>query len=293
MRFAKYRGEDEMDAMDFLPMFREKLKLLEMDDKLMNRSVNEGFSGGEKKRNEILQMAVLEPRLAILDETDSGLDIDALRIVAKGVNAMRSTDRAMLVVTHYQRLLELHRSGFCSCAGGWTHRALGRTGIGARTRRDGLRLDGNQTFSCLSRGISGDYCARTLHSYLESFSEFEGTAVGQGTCHGYGSFAAKPSPISAKLAFLRLTMKTGDLPMSLQFRERVSPEAGCAITITPQQLKSWRVGGSRLPTCVSRWTTLHRNYRCLSKLENVKVAGLANELSSNPKFDRTAFRALR
>jgi Fe-S cluster assembly ATP-binding protein len=101
----KYRGEEEMDAMDFLPMLRQKLKLLEMDDKLLNRSVNEAFSGGEKKRNEILQMAVLEPKLAILDETDSGLDIDALRIVAQGVNAMRSPDRAILVVTHYQRLL--------------------------------------------------------------------------------------------------------------------------------------------------------------------------------------------
>jgi Fe-S cluster assembly ATP-binding protein len=101
----KYRGQEEVDAMDFLPMFREKLKLLEMDEKLMNRSVNEGFSGGEKKRNEILQMAVLEPSLAVLDETDSGLDIDALKVVAKGVNAMRSPDRAMLVVTHYQRLL--------------------------------------------------------------------------------------------------------------------------------------------------------------------------------------------
>ena len=101
----KYRGQEEMDAMDFLPMFREKLKLLDMDEKLMNRSVNEGFSGGEKKRNEILQMAVLEPKLAILDETDSGLDIDALRIVAKGVTAMRSPERGMLVVTHYQRLL--------------------------------------------------------------------------------------------------------------------------------------------------------------------------------------------
>ncbi len=100
-----HRGLDEMDAMDFLPFYREKLKLLDMDEKLMNRSVNEGFSGGEKKRNEILQMAVLEPQLAILDETDSGLDIDALRIVAQGVNAMRSSDRAMLVVTHYQRLL--------------------------------------------------------------------------------------------------------------------------------------------------------------------------------------------
>ncbi len=100
-----HHGLDEMDAIDFLPFYREKLQLLEMDEKLMNRSVNEGFSGGEKKRNEILQMAVLEPKLAILDETDSGLDIDALRVVAQGVNAMRSPDRAMLVVTHYQRLL--------------------------------------------------------------------------------------------------------------------------------------------------------------------------------------------
>jgi Fe-S cluster assembly ATP-binding protein len=101
----KYRGQDEMDAMDFLPVLREKAKLLEMDEKLINRSVNESFSGGEKKRNEILQMAMLEPRLAILDETDSGLDIDALRTVARGVNAMRDPQRAMLIVTHYQRLL--------------------------------------------------------------------------------------------------------------------------------------------------------------------------------------------
>jgi Fe-S cluster assembly ATP-binding protein len=102
----KYRGLDEMDAMDFLPMLRQKLKLLDMDDKLLNRSVNEAFSGGEKKRNEILQMAVLEPKLAILDETDSGLDIDALKIVAQGVNSMRTPERAILVVTHYQRLLD-------------------------------------------------------------------------------------------------------------------------------------------------------------------------------------------
>jgi Fe-S cluster assembly ATP-binding protein len=101
----KHRGEDEMDAMDFLPLYREKLKLLEMDEKLMNRSLNEGFSGGEKKRNEILQMAVLEPKLAILDETDSGLDIDALKIVAQGVSAMRDPQRAIVLVTHYQRLL--------------------------------------------------------------------------------------------------------------------------------------------------------------------------------------------
>jgi Fe-S cluster assembly ATP-binding protein len=101
----KHRGEDELDAMDFLPQFREKMKILEMDEKMMNRSVNEGFSGGEKKRNEILQLAMLQPKLAILDETDSGLDIDALRIVAQGVNAMRAKDRAFLVITHYQRLL--------------------------------------------------------------------------------------------------------------------------------------------------------------------------------------------
>jgi Fe-S cluster assembly ATP-binding protein len=101
----KYHGGDEMDAMDFIPLYRERMKLLEMDEKFTNRSVNEGFSGGEKKRNEILQMALLEPKLAILDETDSGLDIDALRIVAKGVNAMRNPKRAMIVVTHYQRLL--------------------------------------------------------------------------------------------------------------------------------------------------------------------------------------------
>ena len=101
----KFRGEEEMDAMDFLPYFREKLKLLEMDEKLMNRSLNEGFSGGEKKRNEVLQMSILQPKLAVLDETDSGLDIDALRIVANGVNALRSPERSFLVVTHYQRLL--------------------------------------------------------------------------------------------------------------------------------------------------------------------------------------------
>ena len=101
----KYRGQEELDAMDFLPLLKEKMQLLDMDERFLNRSVNEGFSGGEKKRNEIVQMAVLEPKLAILDETDSGLDIDALKIVAKGVNTMRSKDRAIVLVTHYQRLL--------------------------------------------------------------------------------------------------------------------------------------------------------------------------------------------
>ncbi|MDD9799760.1 MAG: Fe-S cluster assembly ATPase SufC [Gammaproteobacteria bacterium] len=102
----KHRGEAELDAMDFLRRAREKLALMKMKDEFLHRAVNEGFSGGEKKRNEVFQMAVLEPRLAILDETDSGLDIDALKIVADGVNNLRSTERAFLIVTHYQRLLD-------------------------------------------------------------------------------------------------------------------------------------------------------------------------------------------
>jgi Fe-S cluster assembly ATP-binding protein len=102
----KARGEPELDAMDFLALVREKAKRVEMDEKLLQRAVNEGFSGGEKKRNEILQMAILEPRLAVLDETDSGLDIDALRVVANGVNALRGPQRSMLLITHYQRLLD-------------------------------------------------------------------------------------------------------------------------------------------------------------------------------------------
>ena len=101
----KYRGEEELDAMQFMAMVKEKLKILHMDPTLLQRPVNEGFSGGEKKRNEIFQMAVLNPRLAILDETDSGLDIDAIKAVSEGVNALRSPDRAVIVVTHYQRLL--------------------------------------------------------------------------------------------------------------------------------------------------------------------------------------------
>jgi Fe-S cluster assembly ATP-binding protein len=108
----KYHGQDELDAMDFLPLYKERMKLLEMNEQFTNRSVNEGFSGGEKKRNEILQLSMLEPKLAILDETDSGLDIDALRIVAQGVNSMRSKDRGFLVITHYQRLLDYIKTDF-------------------------------------------------------------------------------------------------------------------------------------------------------------------------------------
>ncbi len=102
----KHRGEEELNAVEFLKLIKEKAALVEMDEAFLYRSINEGFSGGEKKRNEILQMALLQPTLSILDETDSGLDIDALKIVAKGVNTLRGDDRAMLVVTHYQRLLD-------------------------------------------------------------------------------------------------------------------------------------------------------------------------------------------
>jgi Fe-S cluster assembly ATP-binding protein len=102
----KHRGEPEIDAMGFMALIRDKMALLGMDQALMSRPVNDGFSGGEKKRNEIFQMAVLEPKLAILDETDSGLDIDALKVVASGVNALRGPDRSAIVVTHYQRLLD-------------------------------------------------------------------------------------------------------------------------------------------------------------------------------------------
>ena len=101
----KHRGEPEVDAFEFLSLVKSKMKLMQMDDSFLNRGVNEGFSGGEKKRNEVLQMAILEPALAILDETDSGLDIDALKVVANGVNSLRSPERSMVVVTHYQRLL--------------------------------------------------------------------------------------------------------------------------------------------------------------------------------------------
>ena len=102
----KHNGLDEVDAMDFLTIVKDKIKLLQMDEKFLYRAVNEGFSGGEKKRNEILQAAILEPKLCILDETDSGLDIDALKIVAEGINSLRSPDRSFLMITHYQRLLD-------------------------------------------------------------------------------------------------------------------------------------------------------------------------------------------
>src|SRR5512135_1687374 len=144
----KHRGLPEFDAMDFLQLVRDKMQLLGMDDKLLPRAVNEGFSGGEKKRNEILQMAVLEPRLAILDETDSGLDIDALKLVADGVNGMRNAERAIVLVTHYQRLLDfivpdvvhvLSQGRIVKSGGAELARELEQHGYGVFEERDALR----------------------------------------------------------------------------------------------------------------------------------------------------------
>ena len=137
----KHLGLPELDAMEFMTLVQEKAKLLEIDKSMLNRAVNEGFSGGEKKRNEIFQMAVLEPKLAILDETDSGLDIDALKLVADGVNAMRSPDRAIHRRDPLPAAAELHRAGLRARAERTADREVGRQGAGAGARREGLRLD--------------------------------------------------------------------------------------------------------------------------------------------------------
>ncbi len=140
MKSANRKGEPELDAMEFLTLVKDKMKLLELNEDLLKRSVNEGFSGGEKKRNEIFQMAVLEPKLAILDETDSGLDIDALKIVSSGVNKLKRADNAQLVITHYQRLLNYIVPDFVHVLvdGRIVHR---RQGTRAGTRSERLRLD--------------------------------------------------------------------------------------------------------------------------------------------------------
>ena len=138
----KHQGLPDLDAMDFLALVKEKMALMEMDQSLLNRAVNTGFSGGEKKRNEIFQMAVLEPKLAILDETDSGLDIDALKIVANGVNALRSPDARHDRGDALPAAAELHRAGFRARAGRGPHREIGRQGTGAGAGRIRLRGDG-------------------------------------------------------------------------------------------------------------------------------------------------------
>ena len=135
----KTRGEPELSTPEFMKRVRDAAAKLSIDQEMLRRPVNVGFSGGEKKRNEILQMALLEPKLAVLDETDSGLDIDALKVVADGVNRLRSPERAMIVITHYQRLLEPHRAGRRARAVQGPHRAHRRQGAGARARGQGLR----------------------------------------------------------------------------------------------------------------------------------------------------------
>ena len=153
----KARGEEESTPMDFLDLLEEKLKLVEWGPEIMSRAVNSGFSGGEKKRNEILQMAVLEPKLAILDETDSGLDIDALRIVAGGVNALRQgPDNATIVVTHYQRLLNYIVPDYVHVLCRRPDREVGRQGAGARARGEGLRVAGGQAVGGSVRERSRD-----------------------------------------------------------------------------------------------------------------------------------------
>jgi Fe-S cluster assembly ATP-binding protein len=140
----KYRASPKLDAMDFLDLVKDRLTTLHIDSDLMKRPVNEGFSGGEKKRNEIFQMLVLQPTLAVLDETDSGLDIDALKTVAEGVNAMRGPERAIVVVTHYQRLLNYIVPDFVHVLSEGRIVEVGRQGAGARARREGLRLAGGR-----------------------------------------------------------------------------------------------------------------------------------------------------
>jgi len=131
----KSRGEEEIDAVDFLSMIREKLKMVALDESFIHRPVNDGFSGGEKKRNEILQMIALEPKLSILDETDSGLDIDALKIVAKGVNDFRSPERSFILITHYQRILNY------MCTNEWKNCQIRNYGVGKRSGEKRLFLD--------------------------------------------------------------------------------------------------------------------------------------------------------
>jgi Fe-S cluster assembly ATP-binding protein len=135
----KYRGEEELDSVGFLKLVREKLKILHIGDELLHRAVNEGFSGGEKKRNEIFQMAVLEPQLAILDETDSGLDIDALKTVAEGVNRLRSPERAIILVTHYQRLLDFIKPDHVHVLAGGQIVASGGPELALRLEEEGYQ----------------------------------------------------------------------------------------------------------------------------------------------------------
>ena len=166
----KHRGEEELDAMDFMALVRDRMKQLDIDETLMNRPVNEGFSGGEKKRNEIFQMAMLEPALAILDETDSGLDIDALKVVARGVNAMRSPIARILLVTHYQRLLDYVVPDMVHVLADGRIVQIRRQGTGARAGGQGIRL---ARAGPRGRGLSGPDSRNMTKSYAIEFEAFQ------------------------------------------------------------------------------------------------------------------------
>ena len=157
----KHRGEDELDAVKFLKLVREKLKLVDMKEEFIHRSVNEGFSGGEKKRNEIFQMAMLEPKLAILDETDSGLDIDALKIVAKGVNELRDVSRSIVMVTHYQRLLDYIVPDYVHVLAGGRVLKSGGKELALELEEHGYGWIEDQTADLLeTRALTNEYCCR-------------------------------------------------------------------------------------------------------------------------------------
>jgi len=150
----RHQGLQELDAMDFLSLVKEKVRFMEMDEKMLYRAVNEGFSGGEKKRNEILQMIMLEPTLALLDETDSGLDIDALKVVSKGVNSLRSADRSMVLVTHYQRLLDYIKPDFVHVLSAGRIVKSGGPELALELERQGYAWLGAETQEGSSKGVS-------------------------------------------------------------------------------------------------------------------------------------------
>jgi Fe-S cluster assembly ATP-binding protein len=224
----KHRGLEELDAIEFLAMVKEKMKLVEMDQALINRPLNEGFSGGEKKRNEIFQMGVLDPKLAILDETDSGLDIDALKIVAKGVNAFRSPHRAMLVITHYQRLLNYIVPDFVHVlvdgrivkSGGkrWPGNSKRRATTGSRPTPRWRRRRARD-----GKAVAMIHVAQELAGISRTLSSSRRTAR-QEPHPGSTSSAQRGSPASQSSAFPRRGTRSGSTPPWL--RSRRSPSRG-------------------------------------------------------------------
>ena len=261
-----------MDAMDFLPMLREKLKLLDMDEKLMNRSVNEGFSGGEKKRNEILQMAVLEPKLAILDETDSGLDIDALRIVAQGVNAMRNPERAILVVTHYQRLLNYIVPDFVHVLVDGRIVRSGGPELALELEEKGYGSMEAEARHCYTRLMrtreeQSDRGNSAVWKIIWRASANSRTSLPAMPCHGCESCARMRSRVSAKSGFptthdedWRFTNVSAIAQTPFQLARNGSAELSSR--------GDWSHSGCRaLPVSWSSWTdALRPNFRCLGKL---------------------------